>query len=356
MKIKLLLSIFLVFFVWIGLNYKVDAAPVKYAADFLNIGAGAREMSMGEAVASVSTSPSAMFWNPAGLYFMKKDQISLQHTFYGESLADYHFLGYAIPLGDRAEAGIGWLRFGVGNIPVYPDIDPDDRGARVTNPDARPDPEPEGWFSSANDAVFITIARGWSGITDLGWIYKPFYMGISGGVAVKLVRERIGDYTGSGLGMDLGLRTELDLAGFLGPAFLGKLYYGLSVTDVSATSITWDTPSKKREYVAPLMRTGAGYEQDLPFSSGSLLVTWDAEFDLQYDEKLRNMVGVEYGFRHRMFLRFGLRGDGWSGGAGFVYRKLVLDYAFISYGVAPSHRIELEFSPGLSIDKTQGPK
>ncbi len=324
--------------------------PSRYGGDFLNIGAGAREMSLSETVSATTISNNSMCWNPSGMFFLSQDQLTFQHTFYNGSLADFHFLAYSLPLGSAARIGIGWFRFGVDDIPEYPDIDPEDRGIRVTDPGERPDWKPLGYFTSSDNAYYVTFARGWSGMTDLGWIYKPFHFGISGGVSLKIIRQYIGEYSGAGIGLDVGMTAEINLGEFIGENYLGLFRYGFSVTDVSATSIAWDTPSKRKDSVAPVLRTGIGYRQVLPFSAGSLLVAWDAKYDLNQNEKLGNTVGVEYEFADSVFLRMGKRAGSWTVGAGFKYWRLAIDYAFISYGVEPSHRVELGFIPGFGKD------
>lgn len=324
--------------------------PSRYGGDFLNIGAGAREMSLAETVSATTISNSSMCWNPSGLYFVSVDHLTFQHTFYNGSLADFHFLAYSLPLGTSAQIGIGWFRFGVENIPEYPDLDPEERGVRVTDPDERPDWKPLGYFSSADNAFYFSIARGWSGMTDLGWIYKPFHFGLSGGVSLKIIRQNIAEYTGAGIGLDVGVTTEINLGEFMGYDRLGLMRYGFSMTDVSATSIAWNTPSKRKDSVAPLLRTGISYRQVLPLSAGSLMAAWDAKFDLNHQEKLANSVGLEYGYADTVFLRMGKRGGSWTAGAGLRYWKLALDYAFISYGVEPSHRIELGITPGFVLE------
>ena len=49
------------------------------AAQFLKIGIGARALAMGGAYSAVSDDATALYWNPAGLSSMKKNEILLDH-------------------------------------------------------------------------------------------------------------------------------------------------------------------------------------------------------------------------------------------------------------------------------------
>ena len=49
------------------------------AAQFLKIGVGARALAMGGAYAATSNDATALYWNPAGLSSLKKNEILLDH-------------------------------------------------------------------------------------------------------------------------------------------------------------------------------------------------------------------------------------------------------------------------------------
>ena len=49
------------------------------AGQFLKIGIGARALAMGSAFSSVSNDATSLYWNPAGLSRLKKNEIILDH-------------------------------------------------------------------------------------------------------------------------------------------------------------------------------------------------------------------------------------------------------------------------------------
>ena len=70
----------------------------KYSNEFLNIGAGARGLSMGGAqVASVQDGTSG-YWNPAGLVGVKNNpELNLMHAEYFAGIGKYDFASIAFP-------------------------------------------------------------------------------------------------------------------------------------------------------------------------------------------------------------------------------------------------------------------
>src|SRR5687767_1672089 len=90
----------------------------KYSNEFLNIGAGARGLSMGSAqVASVNDGTSG-YWNPAGLVGVKDHpQINLMHAEYFAGIGKYDYASIVFPVaGKNRTIGITGLRFAVDDI------------------------------------------------------------------------------------------------------------------------------------------------------------------------------------------------------------------------------------------------
>ncbi len=69
----------------------------KYSNEFLNIGAGARGLAMGNAQVASAKDATAGYWNPAGLVGVK-DHVNagLMHADYFAGIAKYDYLSVAI--------------------------------------------------------------------------------------------------------------------------------------------------------------------------------------------------------------------------------------------------------------------
>src|SRR6202041_1064947 len=61
------------------------------AAEFLQIGAGARSLGMGEAYTAVADGPDAVYWNPAGLSRMTRPEATYAITSLPAGIAHDYF-------------------------------------------------------------------------------------------------------------------------------------------------------------------------------------------------------------------------------------------------------------------------
>ena len=64
---------------------------------FLKIGVGARAVALGEAFVAVANDPTAIYWNPAGLASMQRQEVSLNHVSWPGDI-DYEHLAYVLPV------------------------------------------------------------------------------------------------------------------------------------------------------------------------------------------------------------------------------------------------------------------
>ncbi len=64
---------------------------------FLKIGIGARAVGMGESFVAVANDPTAIFWNPAGLASMQRQEISFNHLSWPGDI-NYEHVAYVMPV------------------------------------------------------------------------------------------------------------------------------------------------------------------------------------------------------------------------------------------------------------------
>ena len=317
----------------------------KYSNEFLNIGAGARGLSMGSAqVASVSDG-TAGYWNPAGLTYIKdKPQINVMHAEYFAGIGKYDYASVAIPTtGNKRVLGITALRFAVDDIMNTLYLVEPDGSINYNNIQA---------FSSADYAFILSMAQK---------VKESKNRNLSFGVNAKIIHRSVGSFAKAwGFGIDAGVQMYKD-----------GWHLGLAGRDITTTFNTWsfsfterekqalyltnnDIPVKSTEMTAP--RLVFGVARDLKLTKKISLLA-EANLDFTFDGKRNTVIsadpisidpklGLEANINHVFYLRGGINNfqqalkDGdttnqkkvWiyqpSVGAGFRLQNVKIDYAF----------------------------
>jgi hypothetical protein len=321
----------------------ISQAQDKYAGEFLKLGVGARALGMGGAFTSVADDASAIYWNPAGLTFLRGGQALGMHAeqFGGE--IGHDFLSAAYPLRGAGEAekgivGLAWSRVAVDDIEVTTD------GLLDYGADGLPgtgDPgEGNGEYdfgeafdysafrmeSNANQAFYFSYARN---LTDR--------LAIGGNV--KLLRVDLVGVNATGVGADLGFLYQAS----------SSLTLGLLAQDVTTTRISWDTGH--RETVSPSFVVGSYYAR--PFG-GFGVVSVAADLALATDgrdtaSQLGSGAdfrgGLEYWYDRKVALRVGTDAGELTAGTGIRWSDFGVDYAFLSHSDLDStHRVSAQMS------------
>ena len=88
------------------------------SAQFLTLGAGARNAAMGQNGVTDSKSSSDMYWNPAGLVENTKPNLSLMHASWFAD-TNYQWASYTLPLKKIGAVGFGVQLMNYGKIDTY---------------------------------------------------------------------------------------------------------------------------------------------------------------------------------------------------------------------------------------------
>jgi hypothetical protein len=317
----------------------------QYSNEFLNIGAGARGMAMGNAQVASVTDGTAGYWNPAALANVRDlPQLSLMHAEYFAGVGKYDFGNLTLPLKDNKRTlGITLLRFAVDDIPNTIFLVQPDGSVNFSNIST---------FSSADYALILSLAQQ----TKLrnGDIFN------FGGNA-KIIYQEAGDFAHSwGFGLDaaiqiIGNRWKVGVVGKDITTTFNAWSFSL---DQAMQEVFYETenmiPGKTIELTAPQLIFGGSYS--IPFNKKlSLLV--EADIDATFDGRrdvvvsgnpvsLAPMMGLELNFKNVFFVRAGIDNFQqvlddrdttntrkiWiyqpSIGAGFKVGDVQIDYAF----------------------------
>ena len=317
----------------------------KYSNEFLNIGAGARGLGMGNSqIASVDDATSG-YWNPAGLAEVQDDpEAALMHAEYFSGIAKYDYAAAAIPIQDNKRTiGFSLLRFAVDDIPNTLYLIEPDGSINYNNIQT---------FSSADYAFLFSLAQK---------IKETDNWRLNAGINAKIIYRKVGSFAHAwGLGLDAGIQMRGE-----------QWSLGLVAKDITSTFNAWtfkftdrekqalyltqnDIPVKSTELTAPRVVLGGAYTFN--FGENFKLQT-EANVDVTFDGKRNTVlsgntvsadphIGLEAAIKDVFFVRAGVTNfqkalsDGdtlnqkkvWiyqpSLGAGFKIGKVSLDYAF----------------------------
>jgi tetratricopeptide (TPR) repeat protein len=178
---------------------------------------------------------------------------------------------------------------------------------------------------------------------DLAWGHALGEKWSVGGGA-KLARQEVGEQSGNGLGLDVGLlgRPFLGLGG--DESWAGRIAVGLAVRNAVAPTIRLDQESVSEP---TQLRGGASYRQ--PFlGDGAVLVAVDATGARDVDPQLRG--GVEIAPHPLLALRGGWDGDDFTAGAGIRWHSLSFDYVYEDNALDGVHRFgaTIQFGPSVA--------
>lgn len=317
----------------------------KYSNEFLNIGAGARGMSMGNAQVASVTDGTAGYWNPAGLVNVKDNpQLNLMHSEYFAGIGKYDYANLVLPLKDNKRTlGLTLLRFAVDDIP---------NTVFLVQPDGSIDFSNITTFSSADYAFIFSLAQ------QMKWSQNK---NISFGLNAKIIHRQAGDFARAwGFGFDAGLMITAN-----------RWKLGIVAKDVTTTFNAWsynideqmrevfyvtqnDIPSKSTELTAPQLILGGSYNFKI---NKKINLLAEADFDITFDGRRNTVmsfdpvsidpkVGLELSYNNAFFVRCGINNFQkalddkdttnqkkiWvyqpSIGAGFRVGDVQIDYAF----------------------------
>ena len=310
-------------------------------AQFLKIGIGARAVAMSEAYVAVANDASAIFWNPAGLVLVEKNDLLLAHT---EWMADVGIqaAAFAKTLEGIGTVGLSFSYLGSGDMDVTTVSEPQGTGET---------------FSYSDFMLGASYAR---------WLTDKFAIGGN----LKYVREDFGtsnpitgeDIKASAWGVDIGtlyftgyksLRMGMSVQNF-GPELApGGRVQDYTDYDPELGDYIRDEETGYRNYHMPLIFR-VGLAMDL-LDIEDHFVTACVEADHPNDNIERLNMGAEYWLMNLIAFRAGYmaRHDSQtvSFGAGFKFDvsdlgDVRVDYAYSDMGILDGvHR----FSMGIGF-------
>ena len=202
----------------------------KYSNEFLNIGVDASALAMGNTVVSTVADVTAAYWNPAGLVAVKDYQGAIMHASYFANIAQYEYVGFAMPIQNNTVMGISLIRFGVDDI-----LDT----TQLIDSQGNIDYNNINLFSAADYALQFSFAR------------KNIFKDTNFGISTKIIHRRVGHFASSyGFGFDAGFQMQRE-----------DWHYGIMLRDITTTFNVWNIDKEKFALIQDAI---PGANQELP--------------------------------------------------------------------------------------------
>lgn len=312
----------------------------KYSNEFMNIGVDAAAFGMSNAVVASTNDVNSGYWNPAGLVGLEDKQLSLMHASYFANIANYDYVGFAMPLDNQSVVALSIIRFGVDDIL---------NTTQLIDEQGNIDYNRISLFSTADYGVTFSYAR------------ELPLDGLNLGVNAKVIRRIIGEFASSwGFGLDVGIQFNS-----------GNWNFGAMARDITTTFNAWTIDE---EQFATISGAVEGQNQELPETTEitipklqlgaarKFVFHYDfellAEVDLNFRFAQTNDIistsfasidpalGLQFGYIEMIYVRAGMGNfqniqqlDGSESvgfqpniGVGFKYKGIQIDYALTDIG------------------------
>jgi len=268
---------------------------------FLKIGVGGRAIGLGGAYTAVAEDATATYWNPAGLAFLQRGELSFTHNRWIQDVKS-EFVGMAFPKG-KSSFGLSFISTNVDGIE-----------RRI-----KPTTKPIGIIQAHDVAAALSYSRKLG--ENLSW-----------GITFKYLYEKIYIESAWGLAVDFGLLYRTGIPG---------LKLGLSGQNFGKTSKFKEKPIS----LPRIFRIGMAYSLPQEILGGSFLLATDLVHLLGSNSHVN--IGAEFNFQEKLFFRMGYqtnykeRGLTWGIGLGMSRCRLDWGYMPFSSGLGNTHRISV---------------
>lgn len=298
------------------------AAPGTTAANFLKVGVGARPVALGETYTALSDDAHAIYYNPAGLAFLQRQEVATMHNKYFEGVHQ-QFAAYAYPHWKLGTYAAAFSMLTVTPFDAYTAND-----------------QPDGKVSARDMALHLAYAR-----------TVPFADRVAFGASGKFIHSKLASYSAASFALD------------------GGLLWRQSEDDGWSAGVALRNVGAPMKFIDESFHLPLSGHVGLAYSGGAAPLWDDASWTLVLEgvgPRDRDPFG-SLGFEFRPVDAFSLRagwrqsqdaGIGIAGGIGFTslekgfvadwFPELTLDYAFVDHGrLEQTHRVSVTFRFGV---------
>ena len=289
-------------------------------AQFLKIGVGGRATAMGDAFVAVANDASALYWNPAGMAQMKKNQVIVAHN---EWLVDisHEFLGATYRLSSNDVIGVSLTALHMDDMEVTTETEPFGTGQ---------------YFSFGDVAISFSYARKMT---------EQF----SFGATVRYMEETLAELKMRGVMVDFGTYYWTGLGSTRFAVTISN--FGNELAPDGDVVLFGDREQSEWQSFSPptMFRFGLAME---PYQNDQHRLTTSVQLNHPNDNGENVSLGAEYAWKEIFFARGGYKinveGQGLTLGAGLhipiSHSDVTVDYAYADFAeLGSAHRFSLLF-------------
>lgn len=272
----------------------------------LVIGAGGRGIGMGGGMSALADDASSVYYNPAGLSLLSYQEFAAQHTLLATKTI-YDYGAWVYPITAKAGIGIGYARIGTGDI------------IRRVNFQAL------GTFDYAE--------------SELMFGYGQRIGAVSAGLTLRILNQKIEEYSDYGIGLDAGLIYRIRRQ-----VFASFVWREAIQTEITLKSVTEKAP---HTFVGGLGIKSIRLSEATRISATATMEKTDGRDVLFHG-------GGEVLLYNACALRGGWDRNNLVVGAGARAGRIGIDYAFkLQDDIADQHSVSLSILIGPSVDDRQ---
>lgn len=285
---------------------------------------------MGSAFTGLCDDVSAIYWNPAGLSQLARNQL----TFFSAPLwekTNYLFAGYGHPTEKLGTFGMGFINLRSSDFEYRRTFSA----------------EPEGYFYMQQMAFLFAYGR-------------KFFPVLSAGLGFKIVQKKMplpnGNYSGGGFGMDLGLLYHpQDVKDVKGEGFfweqLRRLSFGVNLQNLVPPKVQMEANgvSRSKETYGLNLKFGTSYQIRNLIPRWMDKLTINIDLNKPYFRGVKVAFGGEYWIKNTIAFRLGYGKGDINFGLGFLYRWVQMDYGFTPHDLGLSHKFSVTLKFGRQV-------
>lgn len=279
----------------------------------LNYVPSARAMGIGTAYTALSDDVSSVYWNPAGLSGLIRQEImGLYQKLYGDTT--FLFFGYALPVWS-----VGTFAAGIINLSTDGIISMNEYAEEL------------GIYS---DTQFMMILAYGAPLNNIKNFNKPYLNFLDVGASLKIVKHTLESYSSYGIAFDIGAK-------YLAPKsirFLQDFTFGILIQNILP-------PTHKfieREWFPLKLKFGVNYRT----LYNTLLINFDFSQIISRRTSPEINFGIEYIAMKMFRFRVGYK-TGLSAGIGMAVQDFTFDYALnLNFELGATHQFSASYKFG----------